>query len=188
MNVFDELRFGAQRTLNLREGLPAAADALRRCENWLREQQIRRASEVLVITGRGNQSFGGAPVIRDAVEKLLNRLRRAGVVASHHEHNPGAVVVELAPLRALFEAPARKKDGARATAAFDFEGLSHRSLALLRELAERSLESLGVLPDDARVRDEMHRQLAIIAPGLPSGPKMEDQLETALRSAIADYE
>jgi DNA-nicking Smr family endonuclease len=74
--VSDELRFGKQRTLNLREGLPSAAEAVQRAEQWLREQQVKGREEVLIITGRGVNSIGGIAVIRPAVERLLYSLRR----------------------------------------------------------------------------------------------------------------
>jgi hypothetical protein len=188
VSVFDELRFGAQRTLNLREGLPGAADAVRRCERWLREQQVKGSIEVLIITGRGSQSIGGVAVVKQAVEKLLYSLRRRGVVTSHQEHTAGSFVVTMAPLRALTEAPARKKEGTRTVPLLDFEGLDDDTLALLRDLADRSLDSLGVTPDDARLRDEMHRQLAILAAALPGGPRMEDQLRATLRAALREYD
>src|SRR5438128_2788900 len=57
--AFDEARFGARRTLNLRESLPSADAAAKRAETWLRQQQVESAEEVLIITGRGNQSEGG---------------------------------------------------------------------------------------------------------------------------------
>ena len=66
--AFDEVRFGAQRTLNLRESLPTAEDAVARAESWLRQRQVDRADEVLIITGRGNQSEGGISVVREALE------------------------------------------------------------------------------------------------------------------------
>lgn len=40
-HAFDEVRFGAARTLNLRESLPTARDAASRLESWLRQQQVR---------------------------------------------------------------------------------------------------------------------------------------------------
>ena len=52
--ALDEAQFGLRNILNLRESLPSAADARHRTEAWLRERQISRASEVLIITGRGN--------------------------------------------------------------------------------------------------------------------------------------
>jgi hypothetical protein len=189
VRAFDELRFGPQRTLNLRESLPTAADAARRAEGWLREQQIRGSKEVLVITGRGNQSIGGIAVIRGAVERLLFSLRRRGIVASHREHNPGAFVVELAPIRSLVEAPARRRERmtTRPSKAI-VAGLSQESVQLLRELAHRSLDSLGVLATEERLADEMQRHLRAIAPGLPGGDRMEPQLRAALMAALADYE
>src|ERR1041385_4159950 len=95
--AFDEARFGAQRTLNLRESLPTPEAAAARTEAWLRQQQVDRADEVLIITGRGNQSEGGVSIVRDAVERLLYALRRRGVIETHREHSPGSFVVRLAP-------------------------------------------------------------------------------------------
>lgn len=189
MGAADELRFGAQRTLNLREGLPAAADAVRRAEQWLREQQVKGRKEVLIITGRGTHSVGGIAVIRPAVERLLYSLRRRGVVAGHHDHNPGAFVVDLAPIRALAEAPARRREPSRpAPPAREIAGLTRETLGLLRDLAERSLEALGVSADEAGIAAEMQRHLRIIAPGLTSGARMEQQLRDVLRAAIAEYD
>lgn len=203
--ALDELRFGPERTLNLRESLPTAREAVARCENWLREQQIRRSGEVLIVTGRGSHSVGGIPVIKQAIEKLLFSLRRRGVVRGHVEHNPGAFAVTLAPIRALSEAAARRRDPRRDRRAFDFEGLSAETVLLLRDLAERSLESLGVSPDEERVRDEMHRHLRVLAPGLGSresgvnsageagraggeSSDLEHELRGVLRRAIAEYD
>lgn len=183
----DELRFGPERTLNLRETLPTAREAVERCERWLREHQIRGTREVLVITGRGSHSVGGIAVIKQAVEKLLFSLRRRGVVGAHAEHNPGAFAVTLAPLRALSEAAARRKDPRRSSPDFAFEGLSAESVSLLRNLAERSLESLGVDATDERVRDEMHRHLRLLAPGM-TGHEIDFDLQTVVRRAIAEYD
>src|SRR3954463_16298455 len=93
--AFDEVRFGAPRTLNLRETLPTAAAATTRTEAWLRQQQIDRADEVLIITGRGNRSYAGVSVVREAVIRLLHTLKRRGVVKGHDEHSPGSFVVTL---------------------------------------------------------------------------------------------
>jgi len=186
--VLDELRFGPQRTLNLRDG-STVSEAVGRTERWLREQQVRGAREVLVITGRGNQSIGGIAVIRPAVEKLLFSLRRRGVIASHREHNPGAFAVELAPLRALSEAPVRRRERTRPPPSASIEGLGAESLRLLRDLAERSIDALGVRADEATIVDEMHRHLRLLAPGLTGSQReMEQQLERSLRAAIAEYD
>jgi hypothetical protein len=189
VSASDELRFGPQRTLNLREHLPTSIDAVRRAEAWLREQQVRGSKDVLVITGRGNQSIGGIPVIRGAVEKLLFSLHRQGVVTSHHEHNPGAFAVQLAPLRTLFEAPARRREPVRTDLpAAEIHGLTRETTALLRDLAERSLDALGVSASEARVVDEMHRHLRVIVPALGAGPAMEQELQAALRVAMSEYD
>ena len=188
MSALDELRFGPQRTLNLRESLPTAPQAVKRAEAWLREQQVRGIPEVLIITGRGTHSVGGVAVLKPAIEKLLFSLRRRGVVAVHAEHNPGAFVVTLATLRALTEAPRRRRDPARPHAAFDFQGLTAETTTLLRDLAERSLHALGVTGGSQEVEREMHRQLGFLVPGLPAGNAMETQLRAALRTAIAEYD
>src|SRR5215468_8321661 len=86
--AFDEARFGTQKTLNLRESLPTAAAATSRTEAWLRQQQVERADEVLIVTGRGNRSYAGVSVVREAVLRLLHALKRRGVIRGHVEHSP----------------------------------------------------------------------------------------------------
>lgn len=188
MNALDELRFGFQRTLNLRDGLPSAADAAKRADRWLREQQVRGSSEVLVITGRGSHSPGGIPVIRQEVERLLRSLRRRGVVASHAEHNPGAFAVKLAPIRSMVEALPRTRDPVHAPETAPLHGLSSETMELLRELAELSLDALAVKPDASTVDDEIHRQLRAIAPALRGGPGLDRELRAVLRTAIGEYD
>lgn len=187
MNALDELRY-AGRILNLRESLPRAAEAVRRAENFLREHQVRGSAEVLIITGRGNQSVHGIGVLRAEVEKLLFSLRRRGVVAEHHSHNPGAFVVRLASLTSLLEAPARHRDRSRQPPAPAIEGLSDDTNDLLRQLAERSLDELGVRPDEGAIENEMHRHARILAPSLPGGAAMEGALRDAIRQALAQYD
>jgi Smr domain len=186
VRALDELRFGPSRTLNLRETLPSAREAVQRCETWLREQQIKGTAEVLIVTGRGSHSVGGVAVVKQAIDKLLFSLRRRGVVSGHVEHNPGAFAVTLAPLRSLSEAAARRREPRRESSGFAFDGLTPATIALLRDLAERSLDSLGVEADGDRVRDEMHRHLRVMAPGL--GADVEKDLDDALRRAIAEYD
>jgi len=189
VSASDELRFGPKRTLNLRERLPSAADAVRHADNWLREHQVRGSKEVLIITGRGSHSAGGTAVIRPAIEKLLFSLHRRGVVKSHSDYNPGAFCVRLAPLRELIDAPARRRERRDpANSPIELHGLTRETIGLLRELAERSLDALGVSPDDTRIEDEMHRHLRAMAPALPAGPDMEEYLRSALRSAMSEYD
>jgi hypothetical protein len=167
MALPDELRFGARGILNLRDGLPTAHQAVERADRWLREHQINRTAEVLVVTGRGQGSVGGTPVLRPAIEKLLFALRRQGVVS---------------------DAPRRARDRSVAEPAADIHGLSTETIQLLRDLAERSLESLGVTPDARAIDDEMHRHLRLLARGLSSDADTNSQLQRAIRSLIADYD
>jgi hypothetical protein len=116
-------------------------------------------------------------------------MRRRGVVASHREHNPGAFAVQMAPIRALVEAPARRRERPQTGASpVTLEGLSHDTIQLLRDLAERSLNSLGVAATDHGLTDEMHRHLRLILPSLSGGERMEAQLRAALKSAMAEYD
>ena len=188
MTVFDELRFGPARTLNLRESLPTVPDALRRAENYLREHQIKGSGEVLIITGRGANSPDGIGVVRAAVEKLLYSLRRRGVVESHAAHNPGAFAVRLAPVRSLADAPRRQRERERPAPPQALHGLAAETNELLQRLAERALDDLGVRHEPAAIADEMQRQLRVLAPGLPGGSAMEPALRAALQRALDDYD
>src|SRR5688572_7930544 len=164
LRALDEASFGPGRTLNLRASLPTAAEATTRAEAWLRERQMSQQGDVLVVTGRGKSSEGGVAVVKPAVERLLFSLRRRGVVAEWREHNEGAFVVSLAPVTALFAAPRRKQEAAVARPAPDsLAGLSHATMELLREVAVRSLEDLG-MPAPARgfIEDEMLSTFASI--------------------------
>ena len=190
--AFDELHFGPSKTLNLREQLPTGDEAARRTEAWLREKQVERAGEVLVVTGRGNASEGGVPVVRTAVAKLLTQLKRRGVVTSVREHSPGSFAVRLAPVTALFEGGARKREGQVQPAPRDprvLQGLEPETRRLLRRLAERSLDALGAPNLEGRfVTDEMVRQFTALAPGLPDGGDRELQLRSAIRLALSELD
>ncbi|MGH7719095.1 MAG: Smr/MutS family protein [Gemmatimonadaceae bacterium] len=188
--ALDEARFGRERTLNLRASLPTVAEARARTEAWLRERQVARAGEVLIITGRGNRSVDGISAVRVAVLRLLASLRRRGVVAAAREHTPGSFVVELAPVRALRSAPRRKRERepAPVTDPSSLQGLAPDTRALLRRLAELSLAELGVRDARGFVEQEMLAQFALIAAGVPEGGGREQRLARALRTAIAEYE
>ena len=107
---FDEANFGADRTLNLRDSLPSGPEARARTESWLRMRQVMKPGEVLVITGRGNQSPGGVGVVREAIIALMPSLRRRGVILNWREHSPGSLVVTLAPITTLLTAPRRNRN------------------------------------------------------------------------------
>ncbi|MDP9202308.1 MAG: Smr/MutS family protein [Gemmatimonadota bacterium] len=185
--AFDEAEFGQKNTLNLRESLPTAADARFRAEAWLRERQVSRASEVLIITGRGNQSPNGVSVVREAIMALLPSLRRRGVVSEWREHSPGSLVVKLGSISSLLNAPRRKRERKSSTATPNpqsLEGLESSTLALLRRLAVRSLESLGVRDPEKFIEAEMVSKFNSLARGVTPGPEGETRLREAIAAAL----
>ena len=185
--AFDEVEFGQKNTLNLRESLPTAADARFRAEAWLRERQVSRASYVLVITGRGNQSPNGVSPVREAILGLLPLLRRRGVVDEWREHSPGSFVVKLASISSLLEAPRRKRDRKSIPPPPNpqsLEGLESSTLALLRRLALRSIESLGVRNPEKFIEAEMVSKFNSLAGGITPGPEGEARLRAAIAAAI----
>jgi hypothetical protein len=189
--AFDEARFGAQRTLNLRDTLPTAVAATGRTEAWLRQQQVERADEVLVVTGRGNRSYAGVAVVREAVIRLLHTLKRRGVVAGHQEHSPGSFVIRLAPVSALWESP--KRTGGRGVAPPprtppSLDDLDADTRAVLRALAERALEGIGVKDTTTFLHGEMLKQFGAVAATIGDGPRREERLKAALRAALDQHE
>ena len=192
--AFDDARFGSRRTLNLRATLPTAAEAAARTEAWLRDQQVAAAGEVLIVTGRGNQSAGGVSPVREAVIRQLHSLRRRGVVAGHMEHTPGSFVVTLAPMQALIEAPRRSRERAapvKPAAPPSLDSLGDDTRLLLRNLAERVLDSLGVQDRTPFMQGEMLRQFGILARSVDpdaKGDMREAALQRAIRRALDEYE
>lgn len=186
--AFDDARFGADRTLNLRESLPTADEAARRVERWLRQKQVEQAEQVLVITGRGNNSEGGVSPVREATIRTFHALRRGNVIAGHTEHTAGSFVVTLAPVSQLVEAPPRR----RATpppppAPPSLDALDEETRSLLRSLAENALDHLGVRERGSFLEGEMLRQFGAIAGAVPEGPDREARLREAIRKAMDEY-
>ena len=187
LKAFDEAEFGVKNILNLRESLPTAADARYRAEAWLRERQISRAGEVLIITGRGNQSPGGVSAVRAAVVSLLPALRRRGVVTEWREHSPGSFVIKLDTISSLLAAPRRKRERAAKEEPSDpqvLAALESPTLALLHRLAVRSLESLGVREPEKFVEAEMLTKFNSLAAAIPSGEGSEAKLREAITAAL----
>jgi hypothetical protein len=188
--AFDEMRFGADRTLNLRTHHPSREQAMRRAENWLRERQMSRAKEALVITGRGNNSPDGVSVVREAIVQLLASLRRRGVLADVVEHTPGSFVVTFAKLSAVRDAPQRARNpheppppDPAALAA-----LEPATRAVLRRLAKRAIEELGVEATAGFVEQEMLAQFGAAAAGVPDGPGREQRLRDALEETLREFD
>jgi hypothetical protein len=185
--AFDEAEFGTKNILNLRESLPTAADARYRAEAWLRERQISGTSEVLLITGRGNQSPGGVSAVRAAIVALLPALRRRGVVSEWREHTPGSFVVMLGSISSLLDVPRRKRDRALVATPPDPKSLAEleaSTLSLLRQLAVRSLESLGVRHPEKFVEAEMLSKFNSLAGAIAPGVEGEARLRAAMSAAL----
>jgi hypothetical protein len=187
LRAFDEAEFGPKNTLNLRESLPSAADARYRAEAWLRERQVSAAKEVLVITGRGNQSPGGVSAVREAILALLPSLRRRGVINAWREHSAGSFVVKLGSISSLLEAPRRRRDRESAPIPPNpksLQDLEKATLDLLRRLAVRSLEALGVREPNKFVEAEMLSKFQSLAASIDSGADGEKKLRAAIQSAL----
>ena len=185
--AMDEVAFGSERTLNLRELLPSAAEARARTEVWLKARQVTRAEDVLIITGRGNQSIGGVSVVRQEVLSMLPSLRRRGIVDGWREHSPGSIVVTLAPISRLLGAGRRRREPDALPPPISPEslgGLSHETLDLLRQLAISSLDALAIVPTGQFIEQEMLRVFATLMKSVPDGSAREDVLQQAIRNAL----
>ena len=190
--AFDEVRFGSSRTLNLRALQPTAMQVSAMAEQWMRAKQMEGADEGLIVTGRGNRSFDGYSPVRESIVKLLPSLRRRNVIASFAEHTPGSFVVTFAPVRALFEAPKRRREvtpPVAAAAPSALAALDHETHLVMCELAAAMLASLGVMaPTTAMVEDEMCRQFAQLSVGLPATGDREAVLQQAALRALEEFE
>lgn len=189
--AFDEVRFGASRTLNLRASLPTARDAAQRVENWLRQHQPLQSGELLVITGRGNNSEGGVSVVREAAIRVFHELRRKGVILEFVEHTAGSFVVTLAPLSAMLEAGKRRREHAPPPPPASpptLAMLGDDTRAQLRALAERSLDALGVMQRGPFLEDEMLRLFGSLATATDAGEDREASLRRVIASAMREYD
>lgn len=190
--AFDEIRFGAARTLNLRQSLPTGAEAARRLEAWLRQHQAQPSGELLVITGRGNNSESGIAVVREATIRVFHELRRKGVVADFAEHTPGSFVVTLAPMQAMLDARRRAESPATPVPADPtpptLSALDASTREQLRILAERSLDALGVRERGPFVETEMLRLFGELAAEAGRGPDREARLRAAITRMLAEVE
>ncbi len=150
--------------------------------------------DVLIITGRGKGSPDGVSVVRESIIRLLHSLRRKGVVARHEEHTAGSFVVTLAPMHELLEAPRRLRDAARKGASPpvasppSLDALEPETRDLLRDLAARALDHLGVHDREPFLEGEMVRQFSVLAAGIPRGVERERWLREAIRRAMEAYD
>lgn len=189
--AFDEVRFGAERTLNLRTALPTASEAAKRIENWLRQHQVQKSGEVLVISGRGNNSEGGVSVVRETSIRVFHELRRKGVVAAFTEHTPGSFVVELATMGAMLDAGKRRREQEPLpppAAPPTLDMLQPDIRDALRILAERSLDALGMRDRAPFLEAEMLRLFGSLAAAATDGADRESQLRKAIAAAMSEYD
>ena len=190
-HAFDEVRFGASRTLNLRTSLPTGSEAATRVERWLRQHQVQQSGEVLVITGRGNNSEAGIAVVREASIRVFHELRRKGVIEGFVEHTAGSFVVTLAPVKAMFDAASRRREHTPLPPPATpptLDALDDETRQLLRALAERSLDALGVRDRAPFMETEMLKLFGSLAATVPAGPDRERRLRVAIRAAISEYD
>ena len=187
--AFDEVEFGASRTLNLRASLPTASEAARRVEAWLRQHQALQSGSVLVITGRGNNSEGGVSVVRETSIRVFHELRRKGVIHDFSEHTAGSFVVTLAPMTALAAAGRREQPAQPAPPSPPtLAALDEETRRLLRALAEHSLDALGMREREPFLENEMLRLFGTIAATLEDGPDRERRLRIAIAAAMSEYD
>jgi hypothetical protein len=189
--AFDEVRFGVSRTLNLRTSLPTGSEAAARLERWLRQHQVQQSGEVLVITGRGNNSEGGIAVVRETSIRVLHEMRRKGVIEGFVEHTAGSFVVTLAPMKAMLDAASRRREQTPPPPPASpptLDALADETRQLLRTLAERSLDTLGVRDRTVFMEGEMLRLFGSLAATVPEGPDRERRLRGAIRVAMSEYD
>ena len=189
--AFDEVRFGADRTLNLRASLPTGAEAAKRLDAWLRQHQVQKSDELLVITGRGNNSEDGISVVREATIRVFHELRRKGVVREFVEHTPGSFVVTLAPIAAMLEAGKRRREQEPPPKPAEpptLAALDADTRDLLRVLSERSLDALGVRERGPFVESEMLRLFGMLASSAGDGPDREQRFRAAIESAMRELD
>ena len=189
--AFDEVEFGASRTLNLRASLPTASEAARRVEAWLRQHQALQSGSVLIITGRGNNSEGGVSVVRETSIRVFHELRRKGVITEFTEHTAGSFVVTLAPMSAMLDAASRRREQTPQPAPASpptLSALDEDTRKMLRGLAEHSLDALGMRDREPFLENEMLRLFGSIAATLEDGPDLERRLRAAIAAAMSDYD
>lgn len=190
--AFDELRFGAARTLNLRAMQPTALQAARLAEQWLRGLQVQGATEALVITGRGRNSVDGYSPVRESIIRLLPSLRRRNVITTFAEHTAGSFLVTFAPVRALFETPKRRREKTphpELPTPATLAALDAETIRQLRDLATFVLATLGVhSPTRAMVQDEMQRQFVALVSALPDDGDREALFQQAMLRALEEFE
>jgi hypothetical protein len=151
---------------------------------------VQQSDELLVITGRGNNSESGIAVVREATLRVFHELRRKGVVHAFTEHTPGSFVVTLAPMTATSDVTKGRAEPAvpAPPAPPTLAALDDSTRDQLRVLAERSLDALGVRERGPFVESEMLRLFGELAASTGAGPDREARLRDAIRHAMWDVD
>jgi hypothetical protein len=113
------------------------------------------------------------------------------VVSEWREHSPGSFVVKLASISSLLDAPRRKRDRTPIAPTINPESLKdleQSTLVLLRRLAIRTLESLGIREPDKFVEAEMLSKFHSLAGGINPGEQGEARLRGAIKSALDELD
>jgi hypothetical protein len=125
--------------------------------------------------------------VREAILALLPSLRRRGVVSEWREHSAGSLVVRLGSISSLLEAPRRKRERESRPTPPNPESLRQldkTTIELLRRLAVRSLETLGVRSPEKFVEAEMLSKFQSLAGSIDNGTDGEIRLREAIKAAL----
>jgi hypothetical protein len=136
------------------------------------------------VTGRGNNSPNGISPVRDAVVRVIASLRRRNIVDRYEEHTAGSFSIHLASIGAMIDAPHRRREREKPALTAPLPDLSAANRRMLRDLAERSLEGLGIKDTHAFLELEMQRQLRAIVAALGDAPDRDERIRKALRTAL----
>lgn len=120
---------------------------------------------------------------------MLPSLKRRGIVESWREHTPGSIVIKLASMSALLEAPRRRRGNAspeQATASVELAGLEPETLALLRQIASQNLMTLGITESQLFIEQEMQRTFSKLIRALPADGNKEASLQQAIAKMISE--
>ena len=192
-HAFDEARFGDQRTLNLRDRCRPSTPPTTRADAWLRQQQVDAPSEVLIITGRGNNSEGGvSPSFARPSIACCTRCAGAAWSTAHEEHTPGSFVVTLAPVSALWESPqaqsrTRRRPPPPPTPP-SLDDARRRHATMLRNLAERALEGWASRTPRLSFRERCSSSSARSRRRSATRPAATNAFARAIRAALDQYE
>jgi hypothetical protein len=113
------------------------------------------------------------------------------VIADFAEHTAGSFVVTLAPMSAMLGAAKRRREQAPGPPPAEpptLAALKPETREVLRVLAERSLDTLGVKDRGPFVQGEMLRLFGVLGASVREGPDRERRLRQAIAAAMNDFD